>query len=65
LLRWRRTFTEGVDHQDAMARIVAESGWSPRCVIQRIVATRFRASWPAISEERGQSFQAIVASATT
>jgi uncharacterized hydrophobic protein (TIGR00271 family) len=30
LLRWRRTFTEGVDHQDAMARIVAESGWSPR-----------------------------------
>jgi hypothetical protein len=30
------------------------------CVIQTIVGAYFRASWAAISEERGQSFHAIV-----
>jgi uncharacterized hydrophobic protein (TIGR00271 family) len=29
-LGWRRALTEGVDHQDVMAKIAAESGWSPR-----------------------------------
>jgi hypothetical protein len=27
---WRRAFAGDVDHQDIMARINAESGWSPR-----------------------------------
>jgi uncharacterized hydrophobic protein (TIGR00271 family) len=27
---WRRAFAGGVDHQEIMARINAESGWSPR-----------------------------------
>ncbi len=29
-LEWRLALTEGVDHQDVMAKIAAESGWSPR-----------------------------------
>lgn len=35
------------------------------CVIQTIVGARFRGSWAAISEERGQPFHVIVGSPPT
>jgi hypothetical protein len=40
-------------------------GERTRCVIQTIVGARFRGSWAAISEERGQRFHVIVGSPPT
>jgi hypothetical protein len=51
-----------------LARLAASIGDRIRplkCVIQAIVGTHFRASWAAISEERGQAFHAIVGAPAT
>jgi uncharacterized membrane protein len=36
--RWRRFFVEGVDHPDVMAKITAESGWSPRYAFMTLMS---------------------------